>query len=356
MLLANETSMPICAVWWLRALVLERTWGRDGFTFILDEGGMGLNTVGNVVYARPGVAEKGYMDALLTLEVGGGHSSRPPVHSGIGIMAEIVVALEQHPFTPILTHENPFKGYLECQAKHSPQDLESWLGQDLARKDDGSAIGKRLADGRGPEIRFSMQTSQAIDVIRGGDKVNALPESVSATINYRIAPHDSLNAVKSHITEVVQPIAGKYGIKVSDFYDSSKKRNGPALKDASDCSSPLGTLYLKSLNDLAPSPVSSTKVQNDVWRYFSATIQQVFEDTESLSGKTVIPVGDLMQANSDTIHYWNLTKNIYRFSPAREGTQFHLHAVDEHVDMTAHVEAMRFYYGVFHLLPGQEQS
>ena len=59
---------------------------------------MGLTTVGNYVYARPAVAEKGYMDALLILEVPGGHSSRPPLHSGIGIMAEMIVALERNLF------------------------------------------------------------------------------------------------------------------------------------------------------------------------------------------------------------------------------------------------------------------
>lgn len=52
-----------------------------------------------------------------------------------------------------------------------------------------------------------------------------------------------------------------------------------------------------------------------------------------------------MQGNTDTIHYWNLTRNIYRFSPAREGTRIGIHTVDERVDMMAHVEGMRLYYG-----------
>ena len=52
-----------------------------------------------------------------------------------------------------------------------------------------------------------------------------------------------------------------------------------------------------------------------------------------------------MQGNTDTIQYWNLTRNIYRFSPAREGTRFGVHTVDEHIDMMAHLEGMRLYYG-----------
>ena len=70
-------------------------------------------------------------------------------------------------------------------------------------------IGKKLADERGPQNRFSLQTSQAVDIIKGGDKVNALPETVSATVNYRIAPQDSLDIVKNKITNLLEPIARK---------------------------------------------------------------------------------------------------------------------------------------------------
>ena len=63
----------------------------------------------------------------------------------------------------------------------------------------------------------------------------------------------------------------------------------------------------------------------------SHIIRQVFEDIEALAGKKV------MQGNTDTIQYWNLTRNIYRFSPAREGTRFGVHTVDEDIDMMAHL-------------------
>lgn len=324
------------------AEVLEKAWDRDGFALILDKGGMGLTTVGDYVYARPAVAEKGYMDARLILETSGGHSSRPPAHSGIGIVAEMIVALEQNPYTPVLTKENPLRGFLECQAKYTPGELEPWLRRSLQRDDDGTEIGKKLAE-RGPQIRFSMQTSQAVDIIKGGDKVNALPETVSATVNYRIAPHDSLDIVKSKIGNILEPIARKHNVKVEGFGGKSSIRNEASVKGEAEPS--FGTLYLNSLNDLSPSPISPTNIRNPVWHIFSGTIRQVFEDTKSLEGKKVIPVGDIMQGNTDTIQYWNLTKNIYRFSPARAGTRFGIHTVDERIDMTAHLEGMRLYYG-----------
>ena len=308
---------------------------------------MGLTTIGNYVYARPGVAERGHMDASLVLETDGGHSSRPPPHSDFGIMAEMIVALEKHPYKPVLTQENPLRGYLECQARYTPHELEPWLRHALGHDDNGTEIGERLAAERGPSIRFSMQTSQAVDIIRGGDKVNALPETVSAIVNYRIAPHDSLDIIKKNVTKYLEPIARKHDIKLQGFGNvearNSKDKLGRDELDSTEKSK--GTLYLKSLNDLSPSPISPTNVDNDVWHLFSATIQQVFEDTSTLAGKKVVPVGDIIEGNTDTIMYWNLTKNIYRFSPARDGIRFGVHTIDEHIDMRVHLEGMRFYYG-----------
>ena len=323
--------------------VLENAWGQNGFEMVLDEGGMGLTTVNEVVYARPGVAERGYMDAELILEVNGGHSSQPPVHSGIGIMAEMIMALEKHPYAPVLTRQNPLRGYLECQGKFSPHEIEPWLLWDLLNEKDGKRIGRKLSDSRGPMVRFSMQTSQAVDIIRGGDKVNALPETVKAIVNYRIAPHDSLSVVKGRISKLLGKVAHHHGLKLRDFHHKDELTTNSANTSA-------GTLTLRSLNDLPPSPITPTDADNKVWHLFGATIRQVFQNTSTLAGKAVLPVGDIMQGNTDTIHYWNLTPNIYRFSPAREGTRLGIHTIDERVEMTAHAEGIRLYYGKYLLI------
>ena len=107
-----------------------------------------------------------------------------------------------------------------------------------------------------------------------------------------------------------------------------------------------GNLTLKSVNDLSPAPILPTDITNPIWTLFSGTIRSVFETVAPLDGKMVVPVGDIMLGNTDTIHYWDLTRNIYRFSPRRENTSFGVHTIDERVEMAAHLEAMRFYYEV----------
>jgi Gly-Xaa carboxypeptidase len=264
---------------------LEDKYGRHGIAMIVDEGGMGVVEVGEYAYALPAVAEKGFLDVHLKLEVNGGHSSRPPTHSGIGYMAEMIVALEANPFKPRLTMKNPFRGFLECQVRYSPKEVESWLRSALIHGKDEVDIGMRLADERGEEVRFSMQTSQAVDVIKAGDATNQLPETVETIINYRIAPHDSIDAVKRSIAGLLTPIAEKYKIAVIGF---GREEEVPPGGQA---------LILSSTDDLSPSPITPTNPDSKVWNLFGGTIRQVFEDVPSLKGKTIVPVGDIMTGN-----------------------------------------------------------
>ncbi|KAF3061867.1 Carboxypeptidase S [Daldinia childiae] len=168
---------------------LVEEWGLESFLFVLDEGGMGIQSQGDVLYAYPGVGEKGYYDIQLTLEVKGGHSSRPPKHTGIGIMADAIVALENEPYVPRLTRSNPFRRVLECRTRYSPGAVQPWL-RDALLSGDEYEIAEKLAEEE-TEEKWLVQTSQAIDVINGGVKVNALPENVEFQVNHRVALHES---------------------------------------------------------------------------------------------------------------------------------------------------------------------
>ncbi|KAF2093010.1 putative vacuolar carboxypeptidase Cps1 [Rhizodiscina lignyota] len=306
---------------------LEKILGKDSLAMVHDEGGMGFQEMGDMVYALPAIAEKGFVDIVLHVKVKGGHSSRPPPHTGIGIASEIVVELEKHPFVPRLTASNPLMNLLQCQVRYSPREVEDWLPDALASKWDEVTIGKDLARSRGPDVRFAMQTSQAVTIFNGGEKDNQLPDSANITINYRIAPHDSVDKIRRSVLDVISPIAKQHDLSIEELELDSQ-----------------GSLLLSTRDDLEPSPVSPTADSNAVWKLFGGTIRSVFEDVESFKGKTIVAVGDIMLGNTDTVHYWNLTRNIYRFSPARAGTRINVHTIDERIDMDAHLEGMRLYY------------
>ncbi|KAF2773202.1 putative vacuolar carboxypeptidase Cps1 [Teratosphaeria nubilosa] len=308
---------------------LEEKLGPNSIAMILDEGGMGVATTGDVAYALPAIAEKGFVDIVMTLETPGGHSSRPPAHTGIGIMSKLISALEDSPFYPSLSDKNPVRGVLECEAIYSDEYVEPWLKEKLQS---GHDIGEEIVQSRGDSIRWQLQTSQAVDEIRGGDKDNQLPEEVNAVVNYRISPQNKVEDLFERRAEILAEVAHEHGIAVSGLgFNESRTADG--------------ILRLKTDQLLVPSPITPTESTNDVWNLVGSTLRQVYESVDTLPGvKTVIPVGSIATGNSDTSHYWNLTQQIYRFTPIREDARQGVHTVDERIEMQAHLEATRVYY------------
>lgn len=334
------------------APVLQQRYGEDGFEFILDEGGMGLQSLDGdpeVLYALPGVGEKGSLDLVLNLAVPGGHSSVPPAHTGIGIMAEIIYALEwEELFSPWLDAAHPAHDMLECQARFSVAHVEPWLS-DLLDADDASALGEAVAASRGQKVRYTLQTSQAADLIRGGVKTNVLPEKISAVVNYRVALHQTPDQLRQRAVRIISPIAEHHNLTLRMAFPGDSD-----TIDENDSSS--RTLTLTSLGEpLVPAPISPTDpLSSKVWARFAGVTRAVFEShpnplSNPASGSAkprVVVVGDIMTGNTDTRFYWPLSHNIYRWSPSRAGGAENIHTVDERIRLDVHLEGMMVYYGM----------
>lgn len=346
------------------APALEKKYGKDSFEFILDEGGMGLQSLcdeSEVVYALPGVGEKGSLDLVMELAVPGGHSSIPPAHTGIGIMAEILYELErQELFSPRLDPSHPSHGMLECQARYSPQHVEPWLADKLA-EGDAEALGESVAQSRGPAVRYTLQTSQAADLIRGGVKTNALPEKISAVVNYRVALHMTPDELRERAVRIIRPIAVRHNVTLQIAFPDVATTKDDFFGGSGD-----RTLTLTPLSvPLNPAPISPTDpLTSTVWARFAGVARSVFEshpnpllakstssgwasgaDVESESTPTVVVTGDIMTGNTDTRFYWSLSENIYRWSPSRAGGTFNIHTVDERIRLDVHLEGLMVYYG-----------
>lgn len=318
---------------------LEKRYGKNSIALILDEGGNGVQVLSGdeeVVYALPAVGEKGALDLVLDLAVLGGHSSIPPAHTGIGIMADIIHVLEREDlFVPVLDNHHPTRKTLECQVVHSPEYTEPWLSSALSTSDYRS-LAEKLGRSRGDLFRVTLQTTQAADLMRGGVKSNALPEKISAVINYRVALHQTPDTVIARAVELIKPIVEGYNLSFSHPYSSDEgegKINHLALGPLSP--------------PLAPAPVSPTDVSTDrVWSRFAGVARAVFESVPALKGKKVVVSGDVMTGNTDTRFYWNLSRNIYRWNPSRERFNNNIHTVDERQSLDTHLEGMMLYYGM----------
>lgn len=275
--------------------LLTGRYGDDGIALILDEGGSGIQLIGDTLYVLPAVMEKGHVDIWAELHVRGGHSSIPQPHTGIGIAAEVISALEASPYEPAVLGASPVYNHLVCVARYSP-DAEPRLN-DLLEHGDLDKLTAELVSVN-PAARFLIQTTQAVDIIRGGQKINALPEVVTLGVNYRIAPQDSIAKVQRRFVENISAVVKKYNLSVEAYADDEEYQ---ALFGTSNSAPPAedyeGRLIVKATEKFSATPVSPTS--GPVWDLFSGTIQHSF----AFDGGRVVPVGEVMTGNTDTRHY-----------------------------------------------------
>jgi len=68
-----------------------------------------------------------------------------------------------------------------------------------------------------PLIKAIVSTTQAIDLINGGMKTNALPELSWAVVNNRIGTESSVKVVQERFTNLIAPIAAEANLTLTAF-------------------------------------------------------------------------------------------------------------------------------------------
>lgn len=327
----DEEASGIWGATFLSKFISNR-YGDDSLLVILDEG-EGVVKLDDKTYLASVInGEKGYVNVDVTIMGHGGHSSAPPDHTTIGVAADLITTLENDPFKSDFQLDNPLYGSLICSAEHS-----SLLADDVkdlifnANIDDEKR--KQLTDylSKQSSMRSLIKTTQAIDIINGGVKSNALPEQTYFLINHRIDFHSSVNETVERDLSICKEIALKfgYGLKFSD----------ETIIEPTE----LGFIQLNFHDGLEPAPVSPN--HGDVWDVLSGTMKDVF-DTKFNNEKELYVTTGVFSGNTDTKYYWNLTKNIYRFvgSIYDRSALVGVHSVNEAMNMDAHLSSTAFFY------------
>ncbi|KEI40852.1 carbohydrate-binding module family 43 protein [Mixia osmundae IAM 14324] len=315
------------------ARLLEEMYGRDSIAMLVDEGN-GFATLSNQrrVFALPAIGEKGHLDVDITVNTLGGHSSVPPTHTGIGILAAIITELEAKPFQARLSRDSPVFSMANCmipflsdgsaadvrRARHSQRQLD--------------AFAKHMAE-ESLEARYMLQTSQAVDIVSGGSKINALPEQVQAKVNYRISLEDSLDSVKIHISNVVRTIARRYNLR-QDSFGQLHSSGGQTY----------GNVTLTAHAELAVAPITPHGPNDLPYALLGGTVLDTYE--QRFPGNLSF-AGSLMTGNTDTRSFWNLTSHIFRFTPTiMTMAESHIHTIDEKASISEHIDAVRFFFNL----------
>lgn len=309
---------------------IQKRYGDDGIAVIVDEGS-GFEQAWGTLFAKPGTAEKGATDVHITVRMSGGHSSIPSDHTSIGVLSELITKIESEQYPTRLVDSNPYYTQLQCGAAYSPNfpsKLKKLLGRRRSHntckaKPDHLAL---EAAKQGPEIKYLMQTSQAVDFISGGIKFNALPERATAVVNHRINIGETTQVVRDRLTSLAAATAKKHNLTLHAF-DGKEE--------------PASIILSPSTYELEVAPV--TPADGAAQSPFSV----LAGTTRALYGEEVVVTPGIMTGNTDTRYYWDLTRHIFRFAPGydpEDGPGLGaIHTVDERVSVLNHVNCVRWF-------------
>lgn len=450
---------------------LGETLGYNGnkIELILDEGETIQPINDTFAFGNVGIAEKGYVDIAINITSEGGHSSVPPRHTSIGFISRFLNRLENHPhISPLIQGhlenvplEHPGVPAILCNAAYdSPlisnriKRLANAVGLAPVDKLKKLALASLALEIQHKSDRFliwRIATTQAVDVINGGVKANALPEEVFASVNYRVDPYEtgaftnldqflvspnnelrdgksfskeneSIRNVENRLVEKV--ILGDLlrlskelrnidwfkvylkGVDDSEFHlikpdltaklfqqmwksewrnefiaDTSCSKNHSHKTLLKSCNKEIKEMdeFVESLNDynnnnnemhsfisgkypnninitvyvesrkfLAPSPITKTD-ETSRWNVVVGTLRHVFESSSKEDIKhpiyeTIASVPALMAGNTDTARYWELSNNIFRFSPLSSGLAQGVHTVDEAIAISDLVGVVVYFH------------
>jgi Gly-Xaa carboxypeptidase len=262
------------------------------------------------------------------------------------MLAKLLVKYEANPYKSSLARSAPVYKQLQCFAEHAPK-MDRKLKKLIQRSVHSDKALKKLGNilFENSVFKSLAGTTQAIDLIQGGVKSNALPERAWAVVNHRIATESSVGAVKEHDTALLKKLAHEFNLTYSAFGSAVSPQAGKLVPSK-------GTLTLSDAwgTGLEPAPVTPTG-KSPAFVLLSGTIKATYNAHRGLEGdKTIGIAPSIMSGNTDTRYYWDLTRHIFRYIQ-NDGNAFDsdsalppgIHTINEYAVMGNIVEMVRFY-------------
>jgi acetylornithine deacetylase/succinyl-diaminopimelate desuccinylase-like protein len=164
----------------------------------INEGGGGALRNGSPFRLAVQLAEKVYQTYQLEVTDRGGHSAAPRRDNPIYRLAEALTRLAQFEFPPQL---NPVtRGFFERMAAAETGATAEAIKALLAGSTDAQALAPLSAR---VDYNAQMRTTCVTTMLEAGHAENALPQRARATVNCRILPTESVEAVSRTLARVI---------------------------------------------------------------------------------------------------------------------------------------------------------
>jgi len=243
-----------------------------------------------------GIAEKGSTTIELKVDMVGGHSSQPAKETAIDVLAAAVAKLKANPLPAVLT--GPMQGFMD--------QLGPEMGfvnkMAFANREIFKSIITGTYESAGGSGNALIRTTTSPTIFEAGIKENVIPTTARALVNFRIIPGQNADDVMNHVLQTIDDKRVK--AEFTGF-------NGD------------------------PSPVSPK--EGPAYSVINQTIKEVFPN--------VLTAPNLVIGATDSRHFKEISKNIYRFVPyhINKDNIATFHGIDEHIPVEDYKDAIRFY-------------
>ena len=265
---------------------------------VVDEGGAVVENVFPGVKApcgMIGIAEKGMMNVCYSTRSNGGHASAPSPKTPITTLANACRRIVKHPFKMHIT--KPAGEMFDTLGRHSSFVFRLlfanlWLFKPVLN------LYCNLCGG---EINALVRTTTAFTMMEGSNARNVIPAQASLISNMRLNPADSVASAAAYLKKTVKDDA----------------------------------VEITVLESFEPSPISETGCES--WDKVASAVANTWP------GCIVAPY--LMVQCSDSRHYRDLSRHVYRFSAmdmtAEERRS--IHGNNEKIRLESVAKAVEFY-------------
>jgi acetylornithine deacetylase/succinyl-diaminopimelate desuccinylase-like protein len=180
--------------------LIQHAWPKIDAEFAINEGGSILEVKDGTRIFEVQTAEKIPMRIVITAKGTAGHGSLPRVDNPVLHLSRALVKLAEAE-QPVRLNPTT-RRYMRALSKLEDYD---WLGPVLARLENPATSGAAAAQIRAhdPELDAMLHTTVTPTVLRGGDKINVIPNSAESRVDVRRMPNETREEVLARFRQII---------------------------------------------------------------------------------------------------------------------------------------------------------